>query len=299
MNDNGGTGHRNDHVAEICSLKTASSTATVRKARCLKWRLAPLLFATASSRHAPNTHVESGGLMLSSVHNILIDNCCFRNNVKTAITFYPRERSHNANERGGDNPANNLDIGKWSIFSDTENVPLYLPARWKPINENRNIIVRNSRFEATGADTMFYKQNYWKRGEQYKRNVTEELRAYNNTYRNPDNPRAFEGPGEARLTFDEWKKISLFSPTLKPFFSGQGANPQTNALCHGIACRAQRAQRQTRTSGTRFLSYEAENLPFTSTQNVALQRDAAATSGTYHRLMRSRWATTPIMLSTR
>jgi hypothetical protein len=194
MNDNGGTGHRNDHVAENLLFENCQFNRNGSQSAMFEVAIGPVTFRNCEfSGTRPNTHVESGGLMLSSVHNILIDNCVFRNNVKTAITFYPRERSHNANERGGDNPANNLDIGKWSIFSDTENVPLYLPSRWKPINENRNIIIRNSRFEATGADTMFYKQNYWKRGEQYKRNVTEELRAYNNTYSNPDNRAPLKG----------------------------------------------------------------------------------------------------------
>jgi hypothetical protein len=286
MNDNGGTGHRNDHVAENLLFEDCQFNRNGSQSAMFEVAIGPVTFLRCEfSGTRPNEHVESGGLMLSSVHNFLIDNCMFRDNAKTAITFYPRERSHNANERGGDNPANNLDAGKWSIFSDTENVPLYLPARWKPINENRNIIVRNSRFEATGADTMFYKQNYWKRGEQYKRNVTEELRAYNNTYRNPDNPRAFEGPGEARLTFHEWKKISLFPNFEAGFFSGKGANPQTRFVPTGLPVARNGRNAKPAQVAPGFYRYEAENLPFTSTQNVALQRDAAATSGTYHCLM--------------
>jgi hypothetical protein len=66
---------------------------------------------------------------------------------------------------------------------------------------------------------------------------------------------------------------------------GTGANANKRFVPTGLPlARGGRNVRPAQVAPGRW-RYEAENLPFTSTQNVALLRDAAATGGSYHRLL--------------
>jgi hypothetical protein len=86
------------------------------------------------------------------------------------------------------------------------------------------------------------------------------------------------------LTFDEWKKISLFPNFEVGSHWGVGDNPQKRFVPTGLPlARSGRNAKAARIAAGHY-RYEAENLPFTSSQPVALLRDAA-TGSAYHRLM--------------
>jgi hypothetical protein len=197
----GNFAYRNDHVAENLIFDSCSFSEN-SKAAMFETAIGPVRFFDC--RFERNTL----GVVLSSAHNFSFDRCAFVEN-DSCLSMYPRERSHNANKRGGDNPANNLDEGKWRIFSDVDLSPLYDTLNWKPLNENKNIRITNCRFESSQPGAMFIYQNRYRRNSAYKRLLAQELICYNNSYFSSSNQSVFDGNENSRpVDFATWKTLS-------------------------------------------------------------------------------------------
>ncbi len=275
FSDNHGNAFRNDHVAENIVIENCRFNGNSNQALMFETAIGPI---TIRHSEIKNNNFEGGetgdaAVTLSTVANFTLDGVTFENNHRSVLAFYPRERAHTANVEGQDELCNNLDVGQWDQDDHPEG--RWTPGGKKPGNENRNFIIANCTFLANGANDHFIIEHYYRRNPAYLRNISQELRAYNNRYFNPQNPKPFllnavfwkPDPKDIFGTFDEWKKQS----TQPNFETGSAWGQTAPRNFSPPALKLGKPGQNTRPQAINGrLVYEVENLPFTSSKPVEL-----------------------------
>jgi hypothetical protein len=267
FSDNHGNAFRNDHVAENILIENCKFNGNSGQALTFETAIGPITIRNSEVRNNNFGGGESAdsAVGLAMVANFILDGVTFENNKRSALAFYPRERAHVANRAGDDELPNSLDVGHWDTDNTAEG--RWIPGGKKPGSENRNFIIQNCTFLANDAADLFIIQHYYRRRPAYLRNIREELRAYNNRYFNPQNPRPFQlnaafwkpDPKDEYGTFDEWKKQSR-----QPNFEAGSAWGQT-APRNFVPPALKLAKAGTNTKPKNVngaLVYEVETLPF-------------------------------------
>jgi len=281
---NNGTSFRNDHVAENDLLDRCQFNGNTNgQAIEFETAIGPIVIRDSQVRdNTPAADPASdSAVILSTVSNFTLDHVLFKNNKRACLSFYPRERAHTAVSPGGDELCNNLDLRRWETGNTAED--RWGPDGKKPAAYNNNFIIHDCTFDAGGADDRFIVQYYYQRPDAYVRNISQDLRAWNNTYVSPSNAKPFETGNRIYGGLDEWKAQSKQAN----FEAGSKWNEVTSTAftppTPHLAARGHKPGGQKLGGGR--IRYEVENLPFQSTRDVELVSNGGASGGKAEKLL--------------
>ncbi|MBD3177533.1 MAG: hypothetical protein GF320_20370, partial [Armatimonadia bacterium] len=291
--DNPGIAMRMDHTAENLLIESCRFLRNGDQAMVFETAIGPVTIRGCeiignNHRNEPGSATDSA-VSLASLSNFTFDDCRFVDNNLAALAIYPRERAHRANQRGADELFNSLDFGRWGVYTDAEEGRRRcLPWGWKTGAFVRNITIANCTFTATDPEDRFIVQHYYDRDSAYDRFTKHELRAWNNRYYNPANAQAFEyeadgvwrGPSPHFGDFTQWKQTSTHAN-----FEAGSAWGETAPRDYAPAAPelALPGDDPNAVAENDVLRYEAEQLPFTATQDVLLVPHAEASGGMLHK----------------
>ncbi|HLL88240.1 MAG TPA: PA14 domain-containing protein, partial [Tepidisphaeraceae bacterium] len=293
MTGNVGNVFRNDHVAENLLIENSKFNNNTGRAMIFETALGPITIKNSEVKNnTVGTGTEDNGTIgIWQAQNITFDSTVFDGNTISVFDFYDRDRAHTANTPGGDELANNLDVGQWDKDGSADGRTT--PGGKKNNSWNRNIVVKNSTFKATGSTTMFYRSHVWTSGQRqwaYNRAIADELIAYNNTYYNADNTKPFEGKDQVKKTFAEWKAVST-QPNFEASSEWTSGTRTSTFTPTAMPIDPSDSNKSGTLVATGRYHYEVENVNYNvsskaggGNQDVELITDSAASAGKAHKL---------------